>query len=121
MDTPAAGALGPPWAGGAPAVFLGRRAWRALHPRAPVPEIEADLDRRWARWRGQLLADLARASGATALATGTPPVCPHGGGARRDAGPRERPLRTTGQAPLTLRRDDAPGTRCGYRLVPPGR
>lgn len=115
-----AGAIGPQWAESAQAVFLGLREWRALHPTATLQEIEAELDRRWAGVRGQLLADLALASRATDVAAGAA-VCPECGGALRDEGPRERTLLTTGQAPITLRRDYATCTRCGYRLFPPGR
>jgi DNA-directed RNA polymerase subunit RPC12/RpoP len=114
-----AGALGPQWEGGAQALFLGLREWRARHPAATLQEIEAELDGRWATLRGQVLADLALASDAADVAAG--PACPHCGGRLRGEGPRERTLVTTGGAPVTLRRDYASCTRCGYRLFPPGR
>jgi DNA-directed RNA polymerase subunit RPC12/RpoP len=115
------GEVGPQWAGSARAVFLGLREWRAAHPRATLTEIEAELDRRWAALRGQMLADLALASPATEVAAAGAGACPHCGGALRDEGARERTLVTAGQAPVTLRRDYATCTRCGYRLFPPGR
>lgn len=121
MAAPATGVVGPQWEEGAQAVFLGLREWRALHPQATLRELEAELDRRWATLRGQMLADLALASAATDVASPTPPVCPHCGGTLRDEGVRERRLQTTGQAAVTLRRDYATCTRCGYRLFPPGR
>ena len=114
-------AVGPQWESGAQAVFLGLREWRALHPRATLTELEAELDRRWAALRGQMLADLALASDAAAVTTGPPPACPECGGVLRGEGPRERTLVTAGQAPVTLRRDYATCTRCGHRLFPPGR
>ena len=114
------GAVGAGWEGGAQAVFLGLREWRAAHPQATLAAIEAELDRRWAALRGQMLADLALASAATDLAAGTA-ACPECGGVLRDEGPRERTLHTAGQAPVTLRRDYATCTTCGYRLFPPGR
>lgn len=120
MDAREGERLGPQWEGGAQAVFLGLREWRALHPRATLQEIEAELDRRWATLRGQMLTDLALASGAAEVAAGAP-MCPHCGGALRGEGARERTLRTTGQAPVTLRRDYATCTRCGHRLSHPGR
>lgn len=120
MDAGDAERLGPQWEGGAQAVFLGLREWRALHPKATLQEIEAELDRRWATLRGQMLTDLALASSAAGVTAGTP-KCPHCGGVLRGEGARERTLRTTGQAPVTLRRDYATGTRSGYRLSPPGR
>jgi hypothetical protein len=116
-----AGVLGPQWEGGAQALFLGLREWRARHPTATLQEIEAELDGRWATLRGQVLADLALASHAAEVTTASPPPCPHCGGRLRDEGMRERTLVTTGGAPVTLRRDYATGTRCGYRLSPPGR
>jgi hypothetical protein len=113
------GAVGERWEGGAQAVFLGLREWRAAHPKATLAEIEAELDRRWAALRGQMLADLALASAATEVAAGA--ACPHCGGVLRDKGPRERTLATAGQAAVTLRRDYATCTRCGHGLFPPGR
>lgn len=115
-----AAVVGPQWEGGAQAVLLGLREWRAAHPTATLAAIEAELDGRWAVLRGQMLADLALASAATDLAAGTA-ACPECGGALRDEGPRERTLHTAGQAPVTLRRDYATCTRCGHRLFPPGR
>lgn len=120
MAERAAGVVGPHWEDGAQVVFLGLREWRALHPRATLQEIEGELDRRWAALRGQMLADLALASRAAAVATGAP-RCPRCGGALRDEGARERTVTTVGDAPVTLRRDDATCTRCGERLFPPGR
>jgi hypothetical protein len=114
------GAVGERWEGGAQAVFLGLREWRAAHPRATLAEIEAALDRRWAALRGQMLADLTLASAATEVAAGAA-ACPHCGGALRDEGPRARTLATAGQAAVTLRRDYATCTGCGYRFFPPGR
>ena len=110
--------VGPGWEGGAQAVFLGLREWRAAHPRATLAAIEAELDRRWAALRGQMLADLALASAAVESAAAT---CPHCGGALRDEGARERTLVTAGQGAVTLRRDYATCTGCVYRFFPPGR
>jgi hypothetical protein len=114
-------AVGPEWEAGAQAVFAGLREWRARHPRATLQEIEAEVDRRWATLRGRLLTDLALASVAAEVTSATPPVCPACGGTLRDEGGHERTLRTTGQAAVTLRRDYATCTTCGYRLFPPGR
>lgn len=118
MAERARGVVGPQWEEGAQAVFLGLREWRARHPQATLREIEAELDRRWATLRGQMLADLALASAATAVGSASPPVCPQCGGTLRDEGGRQRPLRTTGQAAVILRRDDATCTACGERLSP---
>lgn len=117
----AGGEVGPGWEGGAQGVFLGLREWRAAHPTATLAAIEAEVDRRWAVLRGQMLADLALASAATDVASAAPPVCPECGGRLRDEGVRERTLVTAGQAPVTLRRDYATCVDCGHRLFPPGR
>jgi uncharacterized protein with PIN domain len=100
-------------------VFLGLQEWRALHPQAQFAAIEAELDRRLNQQRAQLLADLALASAATEV---TPVACcPGCGGALRDEGPRQRTVVTVGQAPVTLDRDYATCTQCGYRFFPSGR
>lgn len=117
----ARGVLGPGWEGGAQGVFLGLREWRALHPTATLREIEAEVDRRWAVLRGQLLADLALASAAAEVASGAAGACPECGGALRDEGVRQRTLVTAGQATITLTRDYATCVQCGRRLFPPGR
>jgi hypothetical protein len=119
-----AAVVGARWEGGGQAVFHGLRDWRALHPRATLAEIEAELDRQLGRLRAQMLADLALASAAADLATSTPgerPVCPDCGGALRDEGGRERTLLTLGDEAVTLRRDYATCAACDRRLFPPGR
>lgn len=116
--------VGERWDGGVQAVFHGLRDWRALHPRATLAAIEAELDRQLCRLRAQMLADLALASAAADLATGAPgerPVCPDCGGALHDEGVRDRTLLTLGDEAVTLRRDYATCTACGRRLSPPGR
>lgn len=115
------GSIGPQWESGAQAVFLGLREWRVAHPKAALQEIEAELDRRWAALRGQLLTDLALASTAADLAAGERPACPDCGGTLRDEGVRQRTLVTTGNAPVTLTRDYATCVQCGRRLFPPRR
>ena len=115
------GVVGPGWEGGAHSVFLGLREWRALHPTATLSEIEAEVDQRWAVLRGQLLADLALASRASAVGGGAAQACPDCGGALRDEGKRQRTLVTTGHAAITLTRDYATCVQCGRRLFPPGR
>jgi hypothetical protein len=115
------GPVGEQWEGGVQEVFLGLRDWRAMHPKATLAEIEAELDRRLSGLRAQLLTDLALASAAADLAAGERPRCPDCGGSLYDEGVRARTLLTTGHAPVTLRRDYATCVECGHRLFPPGR
>lgn len=112
------GGIGPQWEGGAQAVFLGLREWRAAHPKATLAEIEAEVDQRLAARRGQLLTDVALASAAADLSAEEQAVCPDCGGTLRDEGVRERTLLTTGGARVTLTRDYATGRQCGRRLFP---
>jgi hypothetical protein len=102
-------------------VFLGLRAWRERHPQASFAAIEAEVDAQLSQLRAQLLADLALASAATEVTGPTGLVCPGCGGTLRDEGPRERTVVTVGHAPVTLRRDYATSTQCGYRFFPSGR
>lgn len=102
-------------------VFLGLRAWRERHPQASFAAIEGELDAQLSQLRAQLLADLALASAATEVTGAVPLACPGGGGALQDEGPRERTVVTVGHAPVTLRRDYATCTQCGYRFFPAGR
>jgi hypothetical protein len=118
---PRPSAVGAGWEGSVQEVLLGLRDWRALHPKATLAEIEAELDRRLHHLRAQLLTDLALASAATALASGERPVCPECGGPLRDEGVRERTVVTMGNEPVRLRRDYATCARCGSGLSPPGR
>lgn len=113
--------IGPRWEEGAQAVFLGLRDWRAAHPKATLQEIEAEVDRRLATLRGQVLTDVALASTAADLSAGAHLVCPDCGGRLRDEGVRQRTLMTTGNASVTLTRDYATCVHCGRRLFPPGR
>jgi len=102
------------------AVLLGLQEWRALHPQASFAAIEAALDAGLAHLRAQLLADLALASAATEVSGRAAPRCAGCGGALSDEGPRARTVVTVGHAPVTLRRDYATCTRCGYRFFPSG-
>ncbi len=102
------------------AVFLGLRAWRERHPQASFAAIEAELDVQLSQLRAHMLADLALASAATEVTGAVALVCPGCGGALHDEGPRERTVVTVGHAPVTLRRDYATCTQCGYRFFPSG-
>lgn len=113
--------IGAGWEGGVQALFHGLRDWRALHPRATLATIEAELDRQVHRLRAQMLADLALASPAADLtaAAGVRPVCPDCGGRLHDEGMHDRTLVTVGNETVVLQRDYATCTACDRRLFPP--
>lgn len=115
-------AVGVRWEGSAQELFLGLREWRDLHPRAPLAEIEAELDRRLGRVRAQMLADLALASRATEVGGTEPaerPRCRECGGELVSEGRRVRTLQTVNDQAVTLERDYATCTACGSRIFPP--
>lgn len=113
--------LGARWEGSMQEFFLGLREWRAAHPTATLAEIERELDRRMARVRAQMVTDLALASVAADVQSGTAPACPECGGALRDEGRQARTLLTLGDEAVALERDYATCVQCGHRLFPPGR
>ncbi|GAC1434303.1 MAG: hypothetical protein NVSMB65_08290 [Chloroflexota bacterium] len=57
--------VGERWEAPAGETFMDLRGWRERHPRAPLKEIEQELDRRLEQLRARRLADLAVASTAT--------------------------------------------------------
>ena len=88
-------------------VITGLAEWRAQHPRATLPEIEAALDERLAHVRAWMLQDTALASAATDVSQRPAeerPRCPEGGPTLDARGQEERTVRTTYARPVTLRR-----------------
>ena len=112
--------VGERWESGAQATFLGLREWRALHPRATLQEIEAELDQQLERLRAQMLQDLALASAARTARGEERAVCPECGGALHDAGEHHRTLWTVGQQAVRLDRHYGTCPACGSRVFPPG-
>ena len=104
-------------------VITGMAEWRAQHPRATLPEIEAALDERLAHVRARMLQDTALASAATdvsRLPAEERPRCPECGHTLEARGPEERTVRTTYERAVTLRRRYAPCPACGAGLCAPG-
>ena len=92
-------------------VITGLAEWRAQHPRATLPEIEAALDERLApvraRMRMRMRQDTALASAATdvsQLPADERPRCPECGHTLEARGPEERSVRTPYERAVTLRR-----------------
>jgi len=100
--------------------------WRAQHPRAPLTEIERELDARWARLRVGMLERVAHQSAATTWRQATPdgedgvPTCPQCAQRLQPQGRRTRPLRTVGGQELQLQREYGVCPQCGQGLFPPG-
>jgi len=112
------------WSEDAASVWTGLADWRAAHPTATFEEIEAALDERLNQVRARVLSDLALASAATDVASGTMeerPRCTRCGGVLQARG-GERPDaadagRGRGAAPA-----DVHGlSHMRGRVFPPGR
>ncbi len=92
------------------------QAWRAVHPRATLTDIEGEVDRQLAVARARLI-EAAVVAGSVAA---TRPACPDCGGAMTWDGERTRHLTTTHDEAIALTRRYARCPRCGTGLFPPG-
>ena len=111
------------WSEAAESVWTGMADWRAAHPKATFSEIETALDERLNQVRARVLADLAMASTAADLQTGTQaerPRCERCGRMLQARGPNDRTLVTQGGAEVRLRRTYATCPQCGVGSFPPG-
>ena len=111
------------WSEAAESVWTGMADWRAAHPKATFSEIETALDERLNQVRARVLADLAMASTAADLQTGTQaerPCCERCGRMLQARGPTDRTVLTQGGAEVRLRRTYATCPQCGVGSFPPG-
>lgn len=92
------------------------QAWRAVHPRATLTEIEGEVGRHLAVARARLIEAAAMAESVAA----TPPACPDCDGVMTWDGGRTRRLTTTYDETIALTRRYARCPRCGTGLFPPG-
>jgi YgiT-type zinc finger domain-containing protein len=92
--------------------------WRAAHPRATFPEIEAAVEERLANLRARMLERAALASAATKLRER--PACPTCGGGVQARGKHKRRLTVPGDQVVELERTYAVCPTCGTGLFPPG-
>lgn len=103
-------------------IMTGMRAWRQMHPKATLREMETELDARWARVRARMLEDMALVSDAAVWAD-TPceqqPTCPDCGTRLQQRGQEPRTLQTHGGQDLTLMRSYGVCPACGAGLFPP--
>ena len=104
-------------------ITSGIRDWRTANPKATFKEIEVELDKRFARAKAKLLADIAHASPAADL-TEAPkeerPVCRECGGKLHALGKHKRTLRGQHDAETELTRSYARCSVCGAEYFPPG-
>ena len=111
------------WSEAAESVWTGMADWRAAHPKATFSEIETALDERLNQVRARVLADLAMASTAADVQTGTQaerPRCERCGRVLQARGPNDRTLVTQGGVEVRLRRTYATCPQCGVGSFPPG-
>ena len=111
------------WSEAAESVWTGMADWRAAHPKATFSEIETALDERLNQVRARVLADLAMASTAADVQTGTQaerPRCERCGRVLQARGPNDRTLVTQGGGEVRLRRTYATCPQCGVGSFPPG-
>ena len=93
-------------------------AWRKVHPRATLDEIEKELDRQIAGMRVQLLKETIGTSKAVkGEGRADCPVC---GGQMQKGGQRKRKLKSYGGEELELEREYLHCPRCGEGFFPPG-
>lgn len=93
-------------------------AWRKLHPKATLDEIEKEMDRQIAVLRVALLGEIVKTSKAVEGDAGA--VCPECGEKMRKGGRRKRKLKSYGGEKLELEREYLSCPRCGYGFFPPG-
>ncbi len=93
-------------------------AWRKIHPKATLDEIEQELDRQIASLRVDVLAEAIGASKAAGRVEGG--VCPVCGGKLERSGRRKRKLKSYGGAELELEREYLHCPHCGQGFFPSG-
>ena len=96
----------------------GMQAWRKLHPKATLDEIELELDRQIAVLRVQMVAETVATSKAVkGEGAVTCPVC---GTKMEKGGQHKRKLKTYGKQELELVREYLHCPHCGQGFFPPG-
>lgn len=96
----------------------GMRAWRKLHPKAALDEIETELNRQVAALRVAVLAETVATS--KAVAAEGEVVCPVCGTKMARDGQHKRKLKTYGEQELELAREYLSCPRCGQGFFPSG-
>ena len=104
-------------------VISGMSEWRVQHPRAPLQEIEAELDERLAKLRARMLEDSAMASVAAdwrGAGEGEQARCPKCGRVLQALGEHSRRLQTDAGREVVLKRQYGRCPSCGETFFPSG-
>jgi YgiT-type zinc finger domain-containing protein len=109
------------WRGESEEIISGMTEWREQHPKAKLVEIEAEVDRRLAGMRAQMIADAALASQSVTWESGAEALtCPACGQALEKKGKKKRKLQTRGGKEIELEREYGICPQCGQGIFPPG-
>ena len=98
-------------------------AWRRVHPKATMREIELENERLLARLHARMVADVAEASAAADFAgqpAATRPSCAHCHVPLVARGKKRRTLRSVGDQPVPLERTQGTCPSCGQAFFPSG-
>lgn len=109
------------WNGLSEEIISGMAEWRELHPRATFREIEAEVDKRLAVLRAQMLSDAAiRSAWAEWDKCDMRVVCTTCGTRLEQKGKKKRRLQTRGGQEVELEREYGVCPKCGQGIFPPG-
>jgi RNase P subunit RPR2 len=110
------------WEAASKELLTEMKAWRREHLHASWAEMEAELDRRLRKLRGEMLEDMAHASplaDVRVLAQEERPVCPHCGERMGPRGQATRTLKTEGDHAIALTRSYVVCPHCRTGFFPP--
>jgi YgiT-type zinc finger domain-containing protein len=109
------------WRGESEEMISGMLEWRAQHLVATMAEIEAEVDKRLAGMRAQMIADAAMASRSVSWEKGEAAgKCPECGQELEKKGKKKRKLQTRGGKEIELEREYGVCPKCGAKIFPPG-
>jgi len=110
------------WEAASKELLTEMKAWRQEHLHASWAEMEAELDRRLRKLRGEMLEDMGQASplaDVRALAEEERPVCPQCGARMGPRGQETRTLHTDGDHEVQLTRSYVVCPHCRTGVFPP--
>jgi hypothetical protein len=109
------------WSGLSEEIMQGVAEWREQHPKATFREIEAEIDKRLAGLRAQMISDTAMQSAQTEWESGVAGVvCSKCGETLEKKGKKKRKLETQGGRTVELIREYGVCPKCGQGIFPPG-
>ena len=102
-------------------IISGMTEWREQHGKASLAEIEAEVDKRLAGMRAQMIADAAMASRSVEWEAGEEAgKCPACGQELKRKGKKKRKLQTRGGKEVELEREYGVCPKCEQGIFPPG-